>query len=77
MNPQTSKSLKSSYILLHIRSYTFDCFFRVLDSTKIKFGEKSVQIITNISNLFLVLLRRLESSSSPFYDLNKMATNAT
>ena len=38
VNPETSKSVKSSNALLHIRSYTFNYFFGTLGSTKMKFG---------------------------------------
>ena len=33
------------------RSYTFDWFFRILGSIKIKFGQIIVQLMANISNL--------------------------
>ena len=31
-----------------------------------------MQIMTNISNLFLAVLRRQRTSSKPFYDFDKM-----
>ena len=37
VNPQTSKSMTSSQTSLHIRSYSFDCFFKILGSIKMKF----------------------------------------
>ena len=37
MNPQTSKSVTSPQILLHIRSFSFDCYFRILGSIKVQF----------------------------------------
>ena len=39
MNPETSKSVTSSQTLLHIRSYTYECFFRILVSLNMKFGQ--------------------------------------
>ena len=45
----------------------FDCIY-------IKFGQILVQLETNIFNLLLPLLQRLETSSWAFYDFDKMAT---
>ena len=45
-NPQTSKP---------------DCFFKILGSIRINFGQEIVQLKTNISNLFFVLLRMVET----------------
>ena len=56
MGPQTSKSVMSSLTLLHIRSETFDYFFRILRNIEMKFEQKKVQLTTNISNSFLALL---------------------
>ena len=51
MNPQTSKNMTSSWTLLRIRIYIFYCFPSILGSTKIKFGQIRVQLVTSISNL--------------------------
>ena len=32
VNPKPPKFLASLYILVNSRSYTFDCFFRIIDS---------------------------------------------
>ena len=39
---QTLKSVTSSYELPHIASYTFDCFFRIVSSMKMKLSDISV-----------------------------------
>ena len=59
VDPQTTKSLMSSQTLLFIKSYTFDCFYRILYSSKMKFDPKLVQIMANVSNLFLALRLKL------------------
>ena len=53
-------------------SYTYVYFFWVLSTIKIKFGQKLVCCMTNISNMFLAECLRLETSSRLFYDFNKM-----
>ena len=37
-----------------------------------KFGQILMHLITNISNMFLAQCWRLETSSTPSYDLNEM-----
>ena len=44
---------------------------------KTKYGEIIAQVVTNISNLFLALFSWLETSSRPFYNLDKMAIFST
>ena len=39
-----------------------------------KFGQVSMQLMRNIFNLFLALLRRLETSSGTFSNFDKPAT---
>ena len=58
VNPQASKSVTSLYKLLHIRTYTFDCFFRTRGIIKMRFGRVLMQHMTNVSDLFLPLLQR-------------------
>ena len=59
-----------SLTLLQIRSCHFDVFFRILCGIKMKFGQISVQLM-NIPNMILAL-KRLETSSKPFNDFDKM-----
>lgn len=66
MNPQTSKSMRSSERLLH-RSY-----FRIVGNIKIKLGQIEVQLMTTISSLLCAQLWRLETSSRSVYNHNKM-----
>ena len=47
VNPQTWKTMKSLKMLLHIRSYILDPFFRNLGSSKMQFGEVVMQIFPN------------------------------
>ena len=56
INPQTSKSETSSNTLLHITSYTFDLFFKMLGSIKMKYDPILLQLMIKISNSILVLL---------------------
>ena len=72
MNPQILKPVTSSQALLHIKSYSFDCLFRILRSIKMKFGQILVQLMTNIFSLFLTLLWRLETSPKSFYGFSEM-----
>ena len=44
VNPQTSKSVMSSEILLLIKTYTSFCFFVILNSIKTKFGQMTNNI---------------------------------
>lgn len=44
VNHQTSKSVTLSWTLMHSRSYSFSCFFKVLSSIKIKPGQKYYHI---------------------------------
>ena len=67
---QISKSVTSSYTLLHNTSYIYA--FWILSPTKMKFGEIIVCCTTNTSNIFLVKCWRLETSSRLFYDFIKM-----
>ena len=41
-------------------------------SVNMKFGQKFVQLMKNISNRFLPLLSIVETNSMPFYDFDKM-----
>ena len=43
-------------ILLHMRRYTFDYFFRTLKSIKLKFGQMLMLLTGDIPNLFLAQL---------------------
>ena len=72
VNPQTSKSVTSAWTVLRIRSDTYNCFFRVLGSISMKLGQILLQYMTDISNLFLVLLWGLGASCRPFNDFIKM-----
>ena len=69
MNPQTSKSVKSLWSLLH-RNYTFDCFFRILSNIKMKLAHILLQLVTNISNSFtfnaLPLMQSSKLDPGPF-----------
>ena len=67
MGQQPLKFVTSLLPLLYISSETFD-YFRILGNIEMKFGQKKVQLMTNISNSFLVLLWRLEIGSKPFHD---------
>ena len=42
-------------ITAYIRTYGFNCYFRILGNSKMKFGQISFYM-TNILNLFLALL---------------------
>ena len=54
MNQQFSKFVTPSETLMHIVSYQFDCPFRIL-GIELKFGQLLVQLMRNISNLFLAV----------------------
>ena len=69
-----SRSVTSSYALLDNGNYTYAYFFLILSTIKMKFGQVLVCCMTNISNMFLVLCQRLETSSRPFYEFIKMTT---
>ena len=56
MNPQPSISMMSWWTLLWIRNHGVNFFFKILGSIK-------MQLMTNISNLFLALLWILKNSS--------------
>ena len=56
---QTSKLGRSSKLLTHIKSYIFDCFFRILGN-ELKISQNLVQFTTNISIFFLALLLLLQ-----------------
>ena len=58
--------------MLHNASYTYVYFFWILSPINMKFGQILVCCMTNISNLFLVECRRLQTSSRIFYDFIKM-----
>ena len=49
-------------------------FFRILRTSKIKFGQMLVCYMTNISNTFLAQGWRLGTSSRSFYDFIKFTT---
>ena len=55
-NAETLKYATSSETQVLFKNYTFDCFFRVIGSIKMKFAQVLVQRMTNISSLFLRLL---------------------
>ena len=55
LNLQTSKSETLLSTLLQFRSYTFDCFFRMMGIIKTKFDQILVAIMPSISNSFLYL----------------------
>ena len=72
-----------------IRSYSFDCFFRILSCIKMKLGQILVQLMTTrnetwsyilvelmttIFNWSLPLVWRLETSSRFFFDFEKIAS---
>ena len=44
VNSQTSKSVTSLQISLHIRSYFFNCFFKILGKIKMEFCQKLAQL---------------------------------
>ena len=64
--------MTSSYTSLHIRNYTVNCLFRAICRIKVKFVQILMHLITNIFNLSLTRFRRLETSSRPFHDFDKM-----
>ena len=68
-----SRNFKICQVIININPYTFDYFFRVPVSIKINIGHILVKFMTNISNLFLPQLWRLETSSRPFYNFDKIA----
>ena len=53
-NPETQKSVTPTLTLLHVRSYTFDCFFRRQGSIKKKFDQILVPIMPYIWRTFSV-----------------------
>ena len=65
------KFVASSKTLLHFRPYTFDCFFRIHGSIKMRFGQVLVWLMAKPWNFILVLLWRLETCSEPFYNFMK------
>ena len=67
-----STNFKICDVMIDIRGYNFNCFFRILVCIKIKFDQVLVQLIANISNLFLSLLWRMETSSKPFWKFGKL-----
>ena len=72
MNPEISKSVTPPKILLHIKSFTFDCLLRITGTTKMKSGQISVELLVTNPNSFLHSFWRLETSSRSFYDFDKM-----
>ena len=70
---QTSKSVTSLKALIYIRSYTLDCFFVILGSIKMEYDQILVWLMTKISNSFLPLMWRLETSFRHFCDFGKIA----
>ena len=52
-------------------NYNYAYFFGILSAIKMKFRQILVCCMTNISNMFLVQYRRLETSSRPFCDFIK------
>ena len=73
MNSQMSKICD---VILDITAYQqwycFDCFFRILGSIKMKFGQIIVQITANIFSLSFAQLGRLETSFTFFCDFEKI-----
>lgn len=55
--------------LMHIRSGSFDYFFRILGSTKMVFDQIKKHPMSNVSSLFLALFSRLDLG--PFIILTK------
>ena len=55
MGQQPLKFVTSLLPLLYISSETFD-YFKILGNIDMKFGQKKVKLVTNISNAVLVLL---------------------
>ena len=51
-NPQISKSATPSSMVLNNGSYSFACFFGILGTIKMKFGQIPVYFIINISEMF-------------------------
>ena len=71
-NPQISKYVTSSKVLLHNGSYTSSYFFWILSHIRMKFGQPLMCCMANISNMILAQCWRLEISPGPFYDFIKM-----
>ena len=61
-----------SFAVLFDKIYTFDYFFRILGSIKIKLGQILLQLMANIFNSFLAPLWRLEISFKPFYGFDNV-----
>ena len=71
-NPQISMSVVSLWTLLRNGTYTFAYFFWMLPTIKIKLHQILVHLITNVSIIFLAQCWRLETSSRPLFDFNKV-----
>ena len=71
-NLQISTFVTSSQVLVHNASYTYGYFFWILSPIKMKFGQKLVCCMKNISKMFLAECWRVETSSRLFYDFIKI-----
>ena len=69
-NLQISKSVTSSYKLVHSGCYTYAYFYWIISTINMKFGQISVSM-TNISNMFLAQCWRLETVPGTFLTLLK------
>ena len=58
-------------LLLQNGSYTF-AYFLIVSTIKMKVGQILVDLLANISNMFLAHSWRLETSSRPFQDFSEM-----
>ena len=58
--------------ILHIRNYTFYCFFLIVGIIEKKFGLISKHFMKSISKEFLPQLWKLNTSSRSFYGFDKM-----
>ena len=70
-NSETQKPVTSILTLLHVRSYTLDCFFRSLGSIKKKFDQILVSVVSNISDSFHFI--PFPTSSRRFHDFDKIS----
>ena len=72
----SSKSIISSYTLLYIRCYTFDCFFRILVSIKMEFTQILVELQQTFSTCFQLYCEDWRLVPGSFIILIKRQYNA-
>ena len=73
LGESTNFEISDVIIDITIKRYTFDWFFKILESIKMKFSQTLQEPKANFSKWFLALLRRLETSFWSHYNFVKMA----